>query len=199
MWRSVCGRDAVVAFEMDLQNRQPPTPHRDSGSITYRLDVVASSAADVVGSIGGWLYDRVRSGWDVTVLLAQECDDRPLQILGMHAMNLDPQLLSANTECAARGLAVSADIFAADARIRQEVLAALDRWMTEVTLWQDDWPLIVGHRTTTVQHVLSGAARAFKHHALAAAGVPAVVGPTETLRSDMKASLPVDSELIPVG
>jgi hypothetical protein len=25
------------------------------------------------------------------------------------------------------------------------------------------------------------------------------VGPTETLRSDMKASLPIDSELIPVG
>ena len=63
-------------------------------------------------------------------------------------------------------------MFAADERIRQEVLAALDRWMTEVTLWHDDWPLNVGHRTTTVQHVLSGAARAFKRHALAAAGVP---------------------------
>ena len=35
--------------------------------------------------------------------------------------------------------------------------------------------------------------------ALTAAGIPATVGPTETLRSDMKASLPVDSELIPVG
>jgi len=50
-----------------------------------------------------------------------------------------------------------------------------------------------------VQHVLSGAARAFKRHALAAAGIPGTVGPTETLRSDMKGSLPVDSELIPVG
>ena len=59
------------------------------------------------------------------------------------------------------------------------------------------WPL--GHRTTPVQHVLSGAARAFKRHALAAAGIPGTVGPTETLLSDMKASLPVDSELIPVG
>ena len=90
-------------------------------------------------------------------------------------------------------------MYAADARIKQAVLSALDRWMTEVTLWHDDWPLAVGHRTTPVQHVLSGAARAFKRHALAAAGIPGTVGPTETLLSDMKASLPVDSELIPVG
>ena len=57
-------------------------------------------------------------------------------------------------------------MFVRDARIQREVLAALNRRMTEVTLWHDDWPLDVGHRTTTVQHVLSGAARAFKRHAL---------------------------------
>jgi predicted XRE-type DNA-binding protein len=90
-------------------------------------------------------------------------------------------------------------MFASDLRVRQQVLTALDHWMTEVTLWQDDWPLTVGHRTTTVQHVLTGAARAFKRHALIAAGIADTVGPTETLRSDMKACLPVDSELIPVG
>jgi hypothetical protein len=189
----------MVAFEVDFENWRPATPHRERGSVTYRLDVVASSPVDVVSSIGGWLYDRVRSGWDVNVLLPQACDDRPLQILGMHAVDLDPHLLSADTECVGRGLAVSAEMFNSDARIRQQVLAALDRWMTEVTLWHDDWPLNIGHRTGTVQHVLSGAARAFKRHALAAAGVPAVVGPTETLHSDMKSSLPVDSELIPVG
>ena len=53
--------------------------------------------------------------------------------------------------------------------------------MTEVTLWHDDWPLAVGHRTTTVQHVLSAAACAFKRHALTAAGISDAVGPTETL------------------
>ena len=176
-----------------LEERPP------AGSVAYRLDVVATNAADVAGSIGGWLYDRVRAGWDVHVLLAQRCDHRPLEILGMQAVELDPHILAASTECAARGLAVSADMFASDARIRQEVLAALDRWMTEVTLWHDDWPLNIGHRTTTVQHVLSAAARAFKRHALEAAGVTGAVAPIETLRSDMKASLPVDSELIPVG
>ncbi len=178
------------------ENRRP---HIHDESVGYRLDVVASSAADVVCSIGGWLYDRVRAGWDVHVLLARQGDYRPLWILGMHAVELDPHILAASAQCAARGLAVSADMFSSDARIRQEVLAALDRWMTEVTLWQDDWPLSVGHRTTTVQHVLSAAARAFKRHALEAAGVAGEVGPIEMLRSDMKGSLPVDSELIPVG
>jgi len=182
---------------MKTVNERRPQAH--DGSVTYRLDVVASNPADVVGSIGGWLYDRMRAGWDVNVLLPHRCDSRPLEILGVQVTDLDWQILSGDTECAARGLAVSADMFASDARIRQEVLSALDRWMTEVTLWHDDWPLAVGHRTATVQHVLSRAARAFKRHALAAAGIPGSVGPTETLRCDMKASLPVDSELIPVG
>ena len=186
-------------FEVDFENRRPQAPHCDGGSVKYRLDVAASSPADVVGCVGGWLYDRVRAGWDVNVLLPRRCDSRPLQILGIQVAALDWRILSASKEYAARGLAVSADMFASDARIRQEVFTALDRWMTEVTLWHDDWPLAVGHRTATVQHLLSGAARAFKRHALAAAGIPGRVGPTETLRSDMKGSLPVDSELIPVG
>jgi hypothetical protein len=186
-------------FEVDFEKRRPRAPHRDGPSVKYRLDVVGSSAADVVCSVGGWLYDRVRAGWDVNVFLPQCRDSRPLQILGMQAVGLDSHIPPASTGCVARGLAVSADMFAADVRIRQEVLTALDRGMTEVTLWHDGWPLAVGHRTTTVQHVLSGAARAFKRHALTAAGIPGPVGLTETLRSDMKGSLPVDSELIPVG
>jgi hypothetical protein len=186
-------------FEVDFEKQRPTAPHRDGGAVKYRLDVVASSPADVVCSVGGWLYDRVRAGWEVNVLLPQQRDARPLQILGMQASDLDSQIPPTSTECPARGLAVSADMFASDIRIRQEVLKALDRWMTEVTLWHDGWPLAVGHRTTTVQHVLSAAARAFKRHALIAAGISDPVGPTETLRSDMKACLPVDSELIPVG
>jgi len=186
-------------FEVDFGKLRPPAPHRDACAVTYRLDVVAASPADVVCSVGGWLYDRVRAGWEVNVLLPQRCDTRPLQILGTQAIDLDSHIPPASTGCATRGLAVSAEMFASDWRIRDAVLQALDCWMTEVTLWHDGWPLAVGHRTTTVRHVLSGAARVFKRHALAAAGVSDTVGPTETLRSDMKACLPVDSELIPVG
>jgi hypothetical protein len=189
----------MKTFEVDFEKLRPPALHRDGGALKYRLDVVAASPADVVSAVGGWLYDRVRAGWDVNVLLPQRCDTRPLQILGMQAADLDSHIPPTNSGCATRGLAVSAEMFASDSRIRHAVLQALDRRMTEVTLWHDGWPLAVGHRTTTVQHVLSGAARAFKRHALSAAGVSNAVGPTETLRSDMKACLPVDSELIPVG
>lgn len=189
----------MKTFEVDFGKRRPRALCGDVGSEKYRLDVIASSPADVVCSVGGWLYDRVRAGWDVTVMLPQHCDSRPLQILGMQAADLDARALPASTEHAAHGLAVSAEMYAADARIKQAVLSALDRRMTEVTLWHDGWPLAVGRRTTPVQHVLSGAARAFKRHALAAAGIFGTVGPTETLLSDMKASLPVDSELVPVG
>ena len=187
------------AFEVNFEKLPPQGRHHDGAAVKYRLDVVASSPADVVCSAGGWLYDRARAGWQVNVLLPQQCDTRPLQILGMHACELDAQIPAESTGCAVHGLAVSAEMFASDLGVRQQVLKALDRWMTEVTLWHDDWPLAVGHRTTAVQHVLSGAARAFKRHALAAAGIVDTVGPTETLRSDMKACLPVDSELIPVG
>ena len=49
----------------------------------YRLDVVAASVADVVRFAGGWMYDRVMAGWDVTVLLADDVDERPLRVLGV--------------------------------------------------------------------------------------------------------------------
>ena len=178
---------------------QASSLHCDVAAVKYRLDVVGASAVDVVRSAGGWLYDRARAGWEVNVLLPRRSDTRALRILGVRAVDFDSQVPVDSSECAAHGLAISAEMFASDERIRQGVLKALDRWMTEVTLWDDGWPLAIGQRTTAVQHVLTGAARAFKSHAMTAAGISGPVGPTETLRSDMKACLPVDSELIPVN
>ena len=54
-------------LEVDSGKLRPPAPHRDGGALKYRLDVVAASSADVVCSVGGWLYDRVLAGWEVTV------------------------------------------------------------------------------------------------------------------------------------
>jgi hypothetical protein len=39
--------------------------------IRYRLDVAAMSVLEVVTRAGGWLFDRVMAGWDVTVVHAQ--------------------------------------------------------------------------------------------------------------------------------
>ena len=166
----------------------------NGAQLRYRLDVIGSDVGDVVRSVGGWLFDRVLAGWQVNVLLPFSGDARALQILGVRTLDIESELGLAVSSV---GLAVGANAFAVDPRIRDTVLKALDRSLTEVTVWGQDWPLNVGRATTPVHHLLSTAARVFKGHALAAAGIPSLVGPTETLRSDMKTCLPVDSELIP--
>ncbi len=52
----------------------------------YRLDVVAPTVLDAVRFAGGWVYDRVMAGWDVTVLVGADEDARPLEILGAEVL-----------------------------------------------------------------------------------------------------------------
>jgi hypothetical protein len=163
--------------------------------LRYRLDVVAASAVDVVQSAGGWLYDRAMAGWEVAVLLPQRCDTRPLRILGVQTLDLESELATLPTGSTSQSLAVSAEAFTADARVRDTVLQSLDDRLIEVALWGDGWPLGVNRATTRAQHVLSGAARMFKGYALAAAGIPdTTVDPTETLLCDVGAG--ADARLI---
>jgi hypothetical protein len=171
------------------------TTRADGECLRYRLDVVAAGAADVVQSAGGWLYDRVMAGWEVTVLLPHSCDTRPLRILGVQA--LGPEARPALAGSTSQSLAVSAEAFTADARVREKVLESLGDRLTEVALWGDGWPLAVNRTMTRAQHVLSAAARRFKGYALTAAGIGCdSVDPTETLLCDMATRSPVDSELI---
>jgi hypothetical protein len=159
----------------------------DSECLRYRLDVVAVSAADVVASAGGWLYDRVMAGWEVTVLLPHGCDTRSLRILGVRV--LDPEARPDLKASTSQSLAVSAEAFGADARVREKVLESLGDRLTEVALWGDGWPLAVDRTMTRHHHVLSAAARRFKGSALAAAGIAAhSVDPTETLLFDRAGS-----------
>jgi hypothetical protein len=184
----------------------------DCDNLRYRLDVVGVSAIDVVEAAGGWLYDRVMAGWEVTVLLAQGCDAgdaldardaRALRILGVRALGLNSELAWTTVDPVDpthQSLAVSAEAFTSDAGVRRQVLQALDDRSTEVALWGDGWPIRVNRGVTSVQHVLSAAARAFKGHALAAAGSPChSVDPAEALLCDLATCLPVDSGLIRLG
>lgn len=149
--------------------------------LRYRLDVVAASAADVVQSAGGWLYDRVMAGWEVTALLPHGCDARPLRILGVRVLDAPPDEERPTTQ----SLAVSAEAFGADAVVRERVLASLGDRLTEVALWGDEWPLAVTRAMTRAQHVLSAAARRFKGYALEAAGIRCdSVDPVEAMLTD---------------
>ncbi len=193
-------------FDTRASGRVGPTraPGTNDECLRYRLDVVAANAVDVVQSAGGWLYDRMMAGWEVTVLLPDGFDTRPLRILGLRTSGLRdelaPEFASVGSGATSQSLAVSAEAFSADSRVRDRLLNALDRPSTEVALWGDGWPLRINREMTRVQHVLSSGARVFKGYALAAAGISCdAVDPTETLLSDLSACLPVDSELIRLG
>ena len=77
----------------------------------YRLDVVAASVTDVVRFAGGWMYDRVMAGWDVTVLLADGADERPLHILGVETTDLESALALWAERPHPQTVAVAADLF----------------------------------------------------------------------------------------
>ena len=151
--------------------------------LRYQLNVIASTTEDVLQSAGGWLCDRARAGWDVNVLVAERGDPRPLAILGATARDLDESFVSMVRNASRVGaLAVSADLLAADMRVREEILRVLKRGLTEVIVWGKQWPAELGRQADPVQHRVSPAARAFKSHALVAADVSTdSVSPTETL------------------
>ncbi|KZS59928.1 hypothetical protein [Mycobacterium ostraviense] len=164
----------------------------------YRLDVVASSVADVVQFAGGWLFDRAMAGWDVTVLIADHPDNRPLQILGVQTLDLEDALASVDTRPRPQALAVAADLFGRDSRVRRGVLKALDHGGTEVTLWGQTWPAELDDSVGQVQHPLSMAARTFKAQAMAAAALPQdSIGPTEIFRSGWMTCPSVAADLVP--
>jgi hypothetical protein len=166
----------------------------------YRLDVVASSVLDVVRSAGGWLFDRAMAGWDVTVLLTDRPDARPLQILGVRTLDLEDALASVATRPRPQALAAAAEVFGCDSRVRLGVLQALDHGVTEVTLWGETCPAELGESVGLVQHRLSSAAQTFKAQALAAAASPtSPIGVTETFRSGRTAYPSVAADLIPAS
>src|SRR5215472_8180892 len=133
-------------------------------SLKPRLVAIAPGAAEVVRYAGGWLFDKVLSGWDVTVITTQSPDRRPLRILGVGDATLEHALSypAAGSCCAA--IAVSAELYDSDERVRGV---------------GNEVPADFGTGADPVAHRLSVAARAFKAQAMAAAAVCGE-GPTDT-------------------
>jgi hypothetical protein len=167
----------------------------------YRLDVVASGVVDVVKHAGGWMFDRVMAGWDVTVLMDRHDDVRPLEILGVDIQDLESALMRWRDRPHPQTVAVAAELFSSDARVRRGVLSALDQGLTEVTLWGESWAAKLDRSVNPVQHELSAAARAFKAQALVAADDPSAdfVGHTETFRCGTMACPSVAADLVPAS
>lgn len=130
-----------------------------------------SGNADVVRFAGGWLFDRVTAGWNVTVFVPDVSDPRPLQILGVGTGDLESALKTRRKGEHPHTVAVESRLYNSDARVRSGVHAALGHRPTEVTLWGDPVPPELHSDVRLVQHRSGLAARAFKAQALAAAGV----------------------------
>jgi hypothetical protein len=167
--------------------------------LTYELRVTASDVADVVRSAGGWMYDRVRAGWRVTVLIPSDSDIRPLQILGVRALPFENEYHEARTSSPA-AFEVPSEVVERDARVGREIQRALLRGTTEVTFWGKPSPHDLDCRIGEVRYRLSGAARAFKTQALitTSPGHP-VAGPTEEFGSAAMWYPPNGADLAPIA
>ncbi|MCV7283420.1 hypothetical protein H7J88_27660 [Mycolicibacterium flavescens] len=165
----------------------------------YRLDVVAPTVVDAVTYAGGWIYDRVMAGWDVTVLVGGDEDVRPLTILGADTLELQSVLADWEGRPHPQTVAVAANLIDRDPRVLQHVRNALEHGGTEVTLWGERVPADLDSSVDSVEHHLSAAARAFKTKALAAAGESSAVevSACETFRCGMMASVAAD--LVPAS
>ena len=150
----------------------PPDTERPAWApLRRRLAVVTPDTAQAVRFAGGWLFDRVMDGWDVTVYRADEDgDDRPLRIIGARAASLD-KIMAPPPAAPPRALAVHTDIYNRDPRVRRMVFDALDESSTRVSLWGDLSAAGGDEGSCSVLYRLSAAARAFKAQALAAAAV----------------------------
>jgi hypothetical protein len=165
----------------------------------YRLDVAAPNAVDAIRFAGGWMYDRVMAGWDVTVLLADGSDAHALHILGVDTSDLDSALAMWAERPHPQTVAAAADLFVADDRVRRGVLNALEQGLTEVTLWGESWPAELDDTVGPVAHQLSAAARAFKRQALTAAADRGPVAASELFRCGVMAKPSVAADLIPAS
>jgi len=136
-----------------------------------RLAAIAPTISEVVQFAGGWLFDQVMAGWDVTVLTTDQADSRAVRILGARTVDLETVLSHPARGSCLQAIAVNADLCNSDSRVRRMVQEALDDRQTDVWLWGGDLSDIAAG---PVLHRLSVAARAFKAQALAAAAVSGI-------------------------
>jgi hypothetical protein len=113
------------------------------------------------------------AGWDVTVLTADQGDSRPLEILGARVRDLEAILALPLVGGCLQAVAVRADLYESDERVRGMVLRAVGEGQADIRFWGDFRHEDHGTGAARLSHRLSFAARAFKAQALAAAATSA--------------------------
>ncbi|MGE2733992.1 hypothetical protein [Mycolicibacterium vaccae] len=154
----------------------------DDAHLTYDLIVATTDVPSVVAAAGGWLCDRARAGWQVTVLVPPGQDVRALQIMGV-GVECPASVAEVLRRSPAAAWAVDAGLLDNDGDVRREVQRALNTARTEVTVWGASTSCASDRRFTAVRHRLSAAARAFKKYALVTCGEREELTTTEDFRS----------------
>lgn len=168
-------RNAMAAHApLADRQRRPKSTHAEVAAATvakHRLDVFATSVAEIVSLAGAWLTDRALEGWNVTVVLPAGDNLRPLQILGVTTLPLEGALPVTGSSPGVTEVAVSTVLLNHDKRVYARVLAELANGASDITLVGDDKvadEFNTGFHLAT--HVSSGAGRAFKAQAVRAVG-----------------------------
>lgn len=146
----------------------------------HHLVVEAESVVDAVTAAGGLIFDRASAGWRVEVRLTTCDDDRALRILGVTASEGSDAHAAESTPDA---LIVAAGMLRANDAASTRFLAAAQADISELAVWGGEWPRELKRGIGRVEHRLSISARAFKLHALRAAGARPQSWATESFHS----------------
>lgn len=158
--------------------------HASPGRETpYQLEVWTLDSADAVKNAGGLLVDRRMLGWETRVV-AESVDGTSLQILGAGYRSLSRALEGPHRPYPST-LVTSERLYRTNPQILALVDDAITLGQSEVLLWGSlDRPQTQGCiPATIVEGRLSRAARAFKLHALAAAGLHSDVNDYESFKA----------------
>jgi hypothetical protein len=122
------------------------------------------------------------AGWDVTVYLQDPSDQRPLQIVGVRAVDLREAAIGPTSEEWPDVVLIEAGLYCSQEWVRRHAAVATRRPTTEVLLWGGEKHVDLSTKLRQSEHRISIAAHAFKTSAISAAGESASsVGQTERL------------------
>ncbi|WP_264061158.1 hypothetical protein [Mycolicibacterium psychrotolerans] len=146
-------------------------PARSDGWCRHRLLVLGTDVGDLVEAAGGFLCDRARAGWDVTVV-ATGCEtSRSLAILGTTGTAAAVDIATALRALTPGAVvAVARWPSSAPPRLRHELARIARGGVVEILAWGRPAQAGPGQGLEPITHPVSAAARAFKGHALTAAG-----------------------------
>ncbi|MDG5485299.1 hypothetical protein [Mycolicibacterium gadium] len=137
---------------------------------------MAVDTADSVSAAGGLIFDSIRAGWIVDIYLESLNDERALYILGARSVVL-PEVFEFEHEWP-DAVFLSAAVHDRHRGVQRLVAGCIRRQISDIGVWGGSVPGLDAEAVG--EHRLSTAARAFKPHALNAAGLPPQVTNVES-------------------